>query len=199
GRLPPGLEITFDGRIAGIVSPEAELGDYEFEVWVRDSRGTLASRKYVLTVRERPNRWFESDRLTGLSHNKRKNISPQEISETIRIAAQRGYRSLSVVSYNNGDGHFRWPMAKLGNRPVDTDLVGRMKREIESNGMTFGMYLGTLQAPIDYFGQNQGILLLRDVMAKYQPKIDWLDWSATEHPREDALYRVIRTTSPDAR
>lgn len=197
GRLPPGLQITLDGRIAGTVSPEAELGDYEFEVWVRDSRGTVASRKYVLTVRERPNRWFESDRLTALSHNKRKNISAQEISETIRVAAQRGYRSVSVISYNNGDGYFRWPMAKLGNRPVDTDLVARMKREIESNGMAFGMYLGTLQAPMDYFGQNQGILLIRDMMEKFQPKIVWLDWSATDHVGVDALYSVIRTISPE--
>lgn len=197
GRLPAGLEVTLDGRIAGTVSVEAEPGEYTFEVWVRDSRGALASRQYVLDVQERPNRWFESDRLTGLSHNKRKKIPADEIAETIRIAAQRGYRSLSVVSYNNGDGYFRWPMQKLGNRPVDTDLVARMKREIEANGMTFGMYLGTLQAPIDYFGQNQGILLIRDMMEKFRPKIVWLDWSATEHVGVDALYSVIRTISPE--
>src|SRR5690606_32606014 len=121
----------------------------------------------------------------------------QEISETIRIAAQRGYRSVSVISYNDGDGYFRWPMAKLGNRPVDTDLVPRMKREIEPNGMAFGSYLGTLQAPMDYFGQNQGILLIRDMMEKFQPKIVWLDWSATDHVGVDALYSVIRTISPE--
>ena len=65
GALPDGLTLKANGAIDGFCQ---RMGTFEFAVQVTDSQGANASKPLAITVKDRPNRWFEEGRVGALSH-----------------------------------------------------------------------------------------------------------------------------------
>ncbi len=121
GDLPPGLSLRGDGSITGVVAAQAKLGEYKFQVRVKDANGAVAYKNLAIEVKERPNRWFEEGRLVALIHAPER--TPKgDCDAMAQLMKAEGYRLGMPISYNNGDAKFRWPsrFAKPGASPRPT-------------------------------------------------------------------------------
>jgi hypothetical protein len=197
GELPPGLKLEGGGFIRGTVLASAPLRDYKFTARVRDSKGMTAQKTLTIALRERPNKWYEEDRLAALIHGP-ENISPTQFDDFVTLMKRQGYRTGMPISYNNGDFLFRWP-APLAKKKTDIDWVQRYKTALEKQGLKFGMYMGNMNN-IDTpdFDVNQQVLVIADAMEKYKPKALWFDWSNIDATSVDSLYSVIKSYDPEA-
>jgi hypothetical protein len=197
GVLPKGLRLDEDGGIRGTVAASAPLGDYPFTVKVRDGKGAVAQKALSITVRERPNKWYEQGRLGALIHAPEK-TPPGGEHEVANLMKRQGYKLGMPISYNNGDMLFRWP-APMAKKKTPDDWVLRYKTALEAEGVIFGMYMGNLNVGGDpNFGVNEQVLVLDDVMTKYKPKALWFDWLGMDATSADAMYSVIKSHDPDA-
>lgn len=197
GDLPPGLTLNADGRIEGTVSAEAELKEYKFSARVKDAAGNVARKPLSITVRERPNKWYEEARLSCLVHAPEFMTEPQ-IKEMAELAKRQGYQVVMPISYNNGDMAFRWPSPWA---PKDTrDTVGLFKKEFEAQGIQFGMYMGNLNLevrPKAPFKNKEQHLMVEEAIKRFQPKTFWFDWPTWDGEALDSLYSMIRTLDPE--
>ena len=197
GELPPGLNLASNGQVKGTVSANAEIKDYAFTVRVKDAKDAEASKDLSINVKERPNRWYEESRLVCLVHAPER-LTDEQIEEMMVLAKKQGYQVVMPISYNNGEMMFRWPspFAPKGTR----DVVGKLKEEIEKQGMEFGMYMGNLNLevrPGAPFKNNQQHLMMEEAIRKYQPKSLWFDWPTWAGEAVDSLYSMIRTLDPE--
>lgn len=200
GSLPPGLKLNADGAITGEVSAQARLGDYPFEARVTDSAGRSAVKPLRLTVRDRPNRWYEEARLVALIHNPESilNAEEGELQRFAQTMKRQGYALGMMISYNNGDVKYRWNSLYEPDNPLG-DLAGRYKSALEAEGVRFGMYMGNLIGP-NHGGENGAILMVEEAMRRYKPAALWFDWASPDpdgYASLDALYSMIRTHSPE--
>jgi len=194
GELPEGLAFLADGVIAGTVAEEAPLGDYAVEVQVTDAQGETASRELTMTVRERPNKWFEEARLTALIHGPER-LKDEELPRFATLMKRQGYAIGMVISYNNGGHKYRWPSIYEPDNPWG-DVVGKYKAALEAEGIKFGMYMGNLNGP-NHGGDNGAILMVEEAMKRYQPAALWFDWAGWQGVSLDALYSMIRSIDPE--
>lgn len=197
GELPPGLSVAENGQIKGTISADAELRDYAFTVRVKDANDAEASKDLSITVKERPNRWYEESRLVCLVHAPER-LTDEQIEEMMGLAKKQGYQVVMPISYNNGEMLFRWPspFAPKGTR----DVIGKLKKEIEKQGMEFGMYMGNLNLEVRAgapFKNNQQHLMVEEAIRNYQPKSFWFDWPTWAGEAVDSLYSMIRTMDPE--
>jgi len=193
GQLPDGLQLLRDGTIEGVVSADTVLGKYRFCVQVVDANRQTATKWLTLIVKERPNKWYEEARLTALIHAPEK-MPEGEFSKFARLMKHQGYGSGVVISYNNGDYRYRYPSVYAPGTP---DLVGKYKVALETEGLHFGIYLGEFTGS-NHGGENGAILLIDEVMRRYNPSVMWLDWGVWEEVHSvDAFYSVIRTHNPN--
>lgn len=172
------------------------MGAYNFTAQVRDKAGQIASRDYLLTLRERPNRSIESARLVGLIHGPER-VAPAGVSKLARQMKRQGFEMGIPISYHNGDLLFRWPTA-FSKKQTPTDQVAAYKQALEAEGMEFGMYFG----PVDdinekEFTLNQQVLVMQEAIERYQPKSLWLDWLGGDSASLDSLFSAIRSMDPE--
>lgn len=194
GALPQGMSIPPDGVLGGTPAKDAALGDYSFIVEVADAAGAVARETFTLTLRERPNKWYEETRLTALLHHPEA-MPDDGYDDFAQLMKRQGYGVGMVISYNNGDHAYRWPSVFQPDNPAD--LVGRYKSALERAGITFGMYIGNLNGP-NHNGDNGALLLVEDAMRRYNPKAFWFDWAGWDGTSLDAIYSMIRAYDPDA-
>lgn len=197
GRLPEGLTLEPDGRIWGRVSKRARVGRYRFTVEVANPIGQAAERELTMTVKERPNKWYEEGRMGALIHLPEK-LVPSEYPEFARLMKRQGYCLAMPISFGNAaDDTFRWPSRFDPNSPEKHVYPG-LKKALEAEGVRGGMYIGWI-FDSKHYAYDQNILMLEDAMLKCRPAALWLDWAADvqEIPETDAWYSMIRSISPD--
>ncbi len=195
GALPKGLSLRSDGTIIGVVSEDAKLGAFAFTIKATDGAGNSATKRFTMTLKERPNRWFEATRLTALIHGPEV-LNPAELPRFAHLMKRQGYGVGMVISYNNGDFKYRFPSMY---EPNDPDVIGKFKAAIEGEGIKFGMYMGNLIGP-NHGGDNGAILMVEEALRRYHPTAFWFDWASPTpdgYVSLDALYSMIRTLSPD--
>ena len=196
GTLPTGLTLAADGTLSGKPATLARLRDYKFVVQVRDASGQTARREYSLTLQERPNRAVERKRLLGLIHATH-TIVPSYIPEMARMMKREGYGFGVPISFNNGDHSFRWD-TRFGKNLASGDRIALYKKAFEDAGVGFGMYLGNMNVPGSTpFTINQQVMVMKEVLERYHPKIIWFDWLGMEGTSLDSLYSVIRSFDPN--
>jgi hypothetical protein len=194
GKLPNGLSLRPDGTLIGTVSPAAPIGDYNLEVAVTDAAGGNAVKNLCLTVRERPNKWYEEDRLTALIHSP-EDTPGGDFDGLAKLMKRQGYGIGMPISYGNGDFVFRWPSRFDPNNALG-DVDGKIKTALEANGIKFGMYIGNVFG-CPQFNYGQLILMLEDAIKKYHPAAFWFDWAAINNPSLDAIYSMIKSYDPN--
>ncbi len=200
GSLPRGLKLSADGSLTGVISGSARLGEYAFEARVTDRTGRSALKPLRMTVRERPNKWYEEARLVALIHNPESilNAEEGELQRFAKTMKRQGYALGMMISYNNGDMKYRWNSLYEPNNPLG-DLAGRYKTALEAEGIRFGMYMGNLIGP-NHGGDNGAILMVEEAVRRYKPAAFWFDWASPDpdgYVSLDALYSMIRAHSPD--
>jgi hypothetical protein len=196
GDLPPGLALRADGRIVGTVAAYAELREYAFLARVRDAAGERAEKALSISVRERPNRWFEQCRLTALIHGPEL-LPPGDLDAFAKLMKAQGYGLAMPISYNNGDLLFLWPGRFATQKRTEADVVAACKAALEANGVPFGMYMGNLNVGDPQFSVNQSIPMVEEAILRYHPKAFWFDWSGVDGESLDALYSMIRSHDPE--
>ncbi len=195
GKLPKGLSLTDDGILHGLVSGEQPTGIWPLAFSLSDSTGRKVTMRTSITVKERPNRWYETARMNALIHGP-DHFEPNDWPKLAKLMKDQGYAIGIPIGYGNGDWYFRFrnrfdPNAKAAGVH---DIV---KKALESAGLKYGMYIGNL-TDSPQFRYEQVILMLEDVCKQYQPAAFWMDWLAIDHSSLDAIYSMIRTLLPDA-
>jgi hypothetical protein len=194
GKLPAGLVLEPTGGISGTVASVARLGKHAFTLRVTDAAGSRAKGALQMTVRERPNRWYERARLHGLIHAPER-FAPADWPRLAKLMKRQGYTTGFPISYGNGDWVFRWP-SRFEPNAEGAATLGRVKEALEAEGLKFGIYIGnTFAAP--QFSYEQVILMLEDVCKRFKPAAIWFDWLAIDHSSLDAVYSMMRTLLPD--
>ena len=117
GRLPEGLRIDSDGRVSGVLAASARLGDHKFKVEVTDQTGKSAKVQLSITVKERPNKWYEEARLTALIHTP-ECLPDGSYAKFVNVMKRQGYQVGMPISYNNGRGKYRWPSIYHADNPM---------------------------------------------------------------------------------
>jgi hypothetical protein len=196
GDLPPGLALQADGRIVGTVAAYAELREYTFLARVRDAQGARAEKALSISVRERPNKWFEQCRLTALIHGPER-LPAGDLDAFAKLMKAQGYGLAMPITYNNGDLLFRWPGRFATQKRTESDVVAACKTALEANGVPFGMYMGNLNVGDPQFSVNQSILMVEEAILTYHPKAFWYDWSGVDGESLDALYSMTRSYDPE--
>ncbi len=194
GKLPMGLSLMPGGTIIGKISPIAGIGDYNIIATITDAAGNTASKSLCLTVKERPNKWYEEGRLTALIHSP-EDTPNGDYDGLAKLMKRQGYCIGMPISYGNGDFTFRWPSRFEPNNPLG-DVDGKLKTALEANNIKFGMYIGNVFG-CPQFSYSQLILMLEDAIKKYHPAAFWFDWGGYNNPSLDAIYSMIKTYNPN--
>ncbi|MCL6473574.1 MAG: discoidin domain-containing protein [Firmicutes bacterium] len=194
GRLPAGLRLLEDGHIVGTVDAGAKPGEYPLTIQVRDSAGAVAVQTFSLTVRERPNKWLEEARLDALIHAP-ESMPAGEHRTFARLMKRQGYALGMCIGYNNGDHRYRWQSRYHPDNPLG-DVLMPYKQALEVEGIRFGVYIGNFDGD-NHGGENGAILVIDEVMRRYNPSAIWFDWAGWRGFALDAMYSVIRAHNPD--
>ena len=219
GSLPMGLELTEDGRIAdglvdgmpdlnsdkGIISIDCPKGDYTFTVQVTDAEGNTAEKEFTITVKERPNKWFEEGGVSALSHHivmaswcTDPNFSIDQWAER---AKEQGHTMVSVESLQQ---NYYWPskFADMNETrhmysPVDengqiVDTIGEFEEAVKRYGMKFGIYYATQTTDVT-------VQDISDLITRYDPAYLYFDgpqfFAGTNN--FDVIYSCIRNYSDE--
>lgn len=128
GSLPEGLSLNEDGTIDGIV--ESDPGDYAFVIRVSDEEGNTAEKEFSITVKERPNKWFEEGRVSALSHTGpiyQYFVDPEfSVDSWAERASRQGHSLVSVEALQQ---NYYWP-----SKFADPDHVRQMYLPKDENG-----------------------------------------------------------------
>ena len=194
GTLPQGLELRENGTISGIVAGVNKLGEHEFTVAVSDGKGKISSQKLSISLRERPNRWYDEAGLTALVH------SPERLpldghAEFAELLKRQGYQAGIIISFNNGDGTYRWPSLYEPNNKLG-DVLTPYMTAFEAAGIRFGMYMGPFYSK-NVGGPEGPVQFVEDALKKYRPAVLWFDWGIAV-PSTDSLFSMMKTINPDA-
>lgn len=225
GELPMGLELNPDGTIAdgldengkssldsdkGIISIDCEPGDYSFTVKVTDAEGNSAEKEFTITVKERPNKWFEEGRVGALTHATciyNYFVDPNyDVDGWAERAKRQGHSLVSVETIQQA---YLWP-SKFANPnhdrhqylPKDEDgkLLDGIKpfeEAVKRYGMKFGLYYG---GGIPLFTTDVYVQNLSDLIERYDPDYIYFDGPQEMGRRGqnfDIIYSAVRNFSND--
>lgn len=208
-RLPAGLWLNPDGTMSGFVADEP--GKYGFTVKVRDAKGETASKKFAITVKERPNKWFEEGRVGALSHCIP--IINYFIDENFSadLWAERARRQgHSLVSIESLQQNYYWPskfadpkhdrqkyLPKQENGEV-VDGLRRYEQALRRYGIKFGLYYATEGGGLRHHSSDVFLQNVEDLINRYQPDYLYFDGpQAMRNANYDVMYSIIRDYSDD--
>lgn len=225
GKLPDGLELNADGTIAdglvdgkadlssrkGIISPKAKVGDYEFTLEVTDRAGAVATKKFTLTVKERPNRKFEEGRVSALTHAAPMYgyfVDPNYSYD--QWAARAKAQGLAMVSVEALQQNYHWPSKfsdPAGDRQKylpkgeDGNVVDGLKPMVDAirrYGMDVGIYYATEGGGLQHYSTDVFVQNVEDLLDRYDPSYLYFDGpQAMPNANYDVMYSAVRNHSAD--
>ncbi|MCC3375937.1 discoidin domain-containing protein [Cohnella sp. REN36] len=225
GKLPDGLELNPDGTIAdglvngkvdlnsnkGIISINSEPGDYHFTVQVADSNGTKATKEFTITVKERPNKWFEEGRVGALSHTIVTYGYFDDPNFSADLWAERAKRQgHSLVSIEALQQNYYWPSKfadpqhdrqkyypKDGNGQV-VDGLKPFEEAVKRYGMKFGLYYATEGGGLQHFSTDVFVQNIEDLISRYDPAYLYFDGpQAMPNANFDVMFSMVRNYGDD--
>lgn len=209
GNLPKGLTLNADGTIGGFI--ECEPGEYRFTVKVTDSVNSTATKELTITVKERPNKWFEEGRVGALSHCipiynyfVDENFSADLWAER---AKQQGH---SLVSIEALQQNYYWPskfadplhirnlyMPKDENGKV-VDGLKQFEEAVKRYGIKFGLYYATEGGGLQHYSTDVFVQNVADLIKRYDPAYLYFDGpQAMRSANYDVMYSNVRNYNND--
>lgn len=209
GALPAGLTLGADGTIDGFVN--ATPGNYGFTVKVTDSAGATKTKALSITIKDRPNRWFELGRVSALSHGIATYPWFVDPNFSADLWAERAKRQgHSLVSIESLQQNYYWPSrfvdpANVRNQysPKDAngDLVDGLKQfelAVKRYGMKFGLYYATEGGGYKHNSSDVFVQNVQDLILRYDPVYLYFDGpQAMGGENFDAMYSIVRNYSDD--
>ncbi|MFF8917647.1 putative Ig domain-containing protein [Streptomyces sp. NPDC015032] len=225
GKLPDGLELNPDGSIAdgmvdgkvdlnspkGIVDVKTEPGDYHFTVQVADREGSTTSKDFTITVKERPNKWFEEGRVGALTHSTATyNYFVDPNYSVDQWAARAKREGHSLVSIEALQQNYFWPskfadpkhiraeyLPKDENGKV-VDGLRQYEQAVKRYGMKFGLYYATEGGGLQHYSTDVFVQNVEDLIQRYAPEYLYFDGpQAMPNANYDAMYSAIRNRSDE--
>ncbi|MEV6108060.1 discoidin domain-containing protein [Streptomyces sp. NPDC051940] len=225
GKLPGGLELDPDGSIAtglvdgkvdlnstkGIIDGTTEPGDHHFTVQVSDRDGNTASKDFTITVKERPNKWFEEGRVGALTHATPTYDYFVDPNFSVDRWAERAKRQgHSLVSVESLQQNYFWPskfadpkhiraeyLPKDGNGKV-VDGLRQYEQAVKRHGMRFGLYYATEGGGLQHYSTDVLVQNVADLIHRYDPDYLYFDGpQAMPNANYDVMYSLIRNYSND--
>lgn len=225
GKLPGGLELNADGTIAdglvngnvdlnsskGIISINSEPGDYSFTVQVTDRNGNTARKNMTITVKERPNKWFEEGRVGALTHAAPSYSYFVDPNFSADLWAERAKRQgHSLVSVESLQQLYHWPskfadpqharhiyLPKDENGQV-VDGLKQFEEAVKRHGMKFGIYYATEGGGIQHYSTDVFVQNVEDLILRYDPAYLYFDGpQAMRNANYDVMYSNIRNYSDE--
>ncbi|MEH7304987.1 DUF7402 domain-containing protein [Neobacillus drentensis] len=225
GKLPEGLELKADGTIAdglvngnadltsskGIISINSEPGDYNFTVQVTDRNGNKATKKMTITVKERPNKWFEEGRVGALSHTIVTYPYFVDPNFSADLWAERAKRQgHSLVSIEALQQNYYWPSKFADPQherqkyyPKDengqvVDGLKQFEEAVNRYGMKFGLYYATEGGGLQHYSTDVFVQNVEDLIKRYDPAYLYFDGpQAMKNANYDVMYSNVRNYSAD--
>ncbi|WP_171629486.1 discoidin domain-containing protein [Paenibacillus plantarum] len=222
GKLPDGLALNADGTIAdglvngnvdlnsskGIISINAAPGDYNFTVQVTDLNGNTSRKNMTITVKERPNKWFEEGRVGALSHAAPiyqyfvdPNFSADLWAERAKAqghslvsveSVQQAYFWPSKFADPKNDRHIYLPKDENGKV---VDGLKQFELAVKRYGMKFGLYYG---GGVQVYTTDLYVQNLTDLITRYTPAYLYFDGpQGIPDQNFDVIYSTVRNLSDD--
>ncbi len=225
GKLPEGLELKADGTITdglvngkvdltsskGIISINSEPGDYNFTVQVTDLNGNKATKKMKITVKERPNKWFEEGRVSALTHAAPSYNYFVDPNFSADLWAERAKRQgHSLVSVEALQQLYHWPskfadpqhprhtyLPKDENGQV-VDGLEQFEKAVKRHGMKFGIYYATEGGGLQHNSTDVFVQNVEDLILRYDPVYLYFDGpQAMPNANYDVMYSHVRNYSDE--
>ncbi|MFF1917212.1 discoidin domain-containing protein [Streptomyces sp. NPDC058239] len=225
GKLPGGLELNPDGSIAdglvdgkvdlnsakGIVGVNTKPGNYHFTVQVADKEGDTASKDFTITVKERPNKWFEEGRVGALTHATPTYNYFVDPNYSVDLWAARAKRQgHSLVSIESLQQNYFWPskfadpkhiraeyLPKDENGKI-VDGLKQYEQAVKRYGMKFGLYYGTEGGGLQHYSTDVFVQNMEDLIGRYTPDYLYFDGpQAMPNANYDAMYSAVRNHSDE--
>ena len=214
GKLPDGLTLLEDGQIDGYCTTE---GEYPFTIQVTDAEGNTAVKETSITVKERPNKWFEEGKMSALSHNTGGYSQNFDPNFSFDMWAERAKKAgMTMLSTEAVQGIYFWPAP--GSFPGDPngsaerqhpnttevvngvrqpkDVVGQVKEAAERHGLRFGVYYaseGSNRIKDSRVNCSSGFYMnVEDLMKRYDPSYLFFDGSPQGKGNSDAMWSAVR-------
>ncbi|MBP1965347.1 discoidin domain-containing protein [Paenibacillus aceris] len=225
GKLPGGLELNADGTIAtglvngnidlnsskGIISINTAPGDYTFTVQVTDRNGQTAQKQMTITVKDRPNKWFEEGRVSALTHAFPSYSNFVDPNFSADLWAERAKRQgHSLVSVESLQQLYTWPSKfadpkhpRHVNLPKDEngklfDTIKPFEQAVKRHGMKFGLYYATEGGGIQHNSTDVFMQNVEDLILRYDPAYLYFDGpQAMKSANYDVMYSIIRDYSDE--
>ncbi|MFJ7498093.1 Ig domain-containing protein [Streptomyces sp. NPDC097727] len=170
GKLPDGLALNPDGSIAdglvdgkvdlnstkGIVGVNTGPGDYHFTLQVADKEGSTTSKDFTITVKERPNKWFEEGRVSALTHSTPTyNYFVDPNYSVDQWAARAKREGHSLVSVESLQQNYFWPSKFADPKHIRAEYLPKdengkvvdglkpYEQAVKRYGMKFGVIVNT--------------------------------------------------------
>ncbi|WP_326769400.1 discoidin domain-containing protein [Streptomyces sp. NBC_01591] len=225
GRLPDGLELNPDGSIAnglvdgkvdlnspkGIIGANTKPGDYHFTVQVADREGQTASKQFTITVKERPNKWFEEGRVSALTHSTPTyNYFVDPNFSADRWAARAKRQGHSLVSIESLQQNYFWPSKFADPKHIRAEYLPKDKngkvvdglkqyaQAVKRYGMKFGLYYATEGGGLKHYSTDVLVQNVEDLIHRYGPEYLYFDGpQAMPDANYDVMYSLIRNYSDE--
>lgn len=208
GALPDGLTLGADGAIGGFCT---KMGTFPFTLQVTDSVGKIAQKKLSITVKDRPNRWFEEGRVGALSHCIAVYPFWVDANWSADLWAERAKRQgHSLVSVESLQQNYYWPSnfedpkhPRNQYQPRDKDgkvLDGLKAAEeaVKRHGMKFGLYYATEGGGLEHYSSDVFIQNTSDLIRRYDPAYLYYDGpQRMRGANYDAMLSNVRNYSDD--
>ena len=209
GELPGGLTLNEDGTIDGIV--DCDPGDYTFTVQVEDQDGNTAQKEFTLTIKERPNKWFEEGRVSALSHTGPVYQYFVDPNFSADLWAERASRQgHSMVSVEALQQNYYWPsrfadpdherqkyLPKDENGQV-VDGLKQFEEAVKRYGMKFGLYYATEGGGLQHYSTDVFVQNVEDLILRYDPAYLYFDGpQAMPNANYDVMYSMVRNYSDE--
>lgn len=207
--LPEGLSLNSDGTVDGMV--EAAPGTYSFTVKVTDSASVTATKQMSIVVKERPNRWLELGKVSGLTHGVAAYSWFADPNFSADLWAERAKRQgHAMVTIETLQQSYYWPSrfadpAHVKNQYGPKDANGKVPDAltpfadaIERHGMKLGLYYATEGGGQNHYSSDVFVQNVQDLILRYDPTYFYFDGpQAMPFHNYDAMYSIVRNYSDD--
>ena len=208
GALPAGLTLQPDGSIDGFCT---QPGEFRFTVQVTDGAAQTARKDLAITVKERPNRWFELGRVGALSHCAPVYSFWVDANYSADLWADRARRQgHALVSIESLQQNYYWPSGfedpkHPRNLYQPRDSAGKVldglkpfADAVKRHGMKFGLYYATEGGGLGHFSTDVFVQNCADLIRRYDPAYLYFDGPQTMNDANyDVMYSNVRNFGDD--